>query len=54
VLSSHFSTNEYVIGFDPLNEPFPGNNFQHIDYNIIGRFDKLHLAPVFEKIFEKY
>lgn len=24
-VSARFAKNEYVVGYDPLNEPFPGN-----------------------------
>jgi hypothetical protein len=50
-LAKRFSKNEYVIGFDPLNEPFP-SGFEE-DVSIIsqpGVFDRKLLAPLYEKV----
>lgn len=54
VVSARFSKNKYVVGFDPLNEPYPGNNFANLELNMPGKVDKKYLAPMYEKIFEKY
>jgi hypothetical protein len=37
-----------------LNEPYPGNNFANLSLNIPGTVDSDLLAPMYEKIFEKY
>lgn len=52
--SKKFSNNKYVVGYDPLNEPYPGNNFKNPLLNTPGKADKELLAPMYEKIFAKY
>ena len=55
VVSKKFAGNKYVIGYDPLNEPFPSSLFS--DPTILlnnGRFDQTKLAPMFKRAFEKY
>lgn len=52
--SARFSKNKYVVGFDPLNEPYPGNNFANIGLNKPGVVDETLLQPMYAKIFEKY
>ena len=46
--------NPYVVGFDPLNEPFPGMVLQKPKLNLSGHFDKNQLTPVYERVFEVY
>ena len=43
-----------MVGYDPLNEPFPGNPTRDIANLMPGHFDKNYLAPMYAKIFEKY
>ena len=54
VVAAKFANNPYVIGFDPINEPFPADFMT--DPNILkpGVFDKEKLAPLYAKVFEKY
>jgi hypothetical protein len=42
------------VGFDPLNEPFPGNPFQDPTLFLPGKMDRTQLAPMYTRIFEKY
>lgn len=30
VVSKTFKDNPFVIGYDPINEPFPGNNYEDL------------------------
>jgi hypothetical protein len=48
-------SNPYVIGIDPLNEPFPvGRNLEDlIDTFTPGHADKKILAPMYTKIYER-
>ena len=55
-VSSRFANNPYVVGYDPLNEPFFGNPFGHPLDAIPGYFDRNGLAPLYsdiEKVYEK-
>lgn len=52
--SARFAKNPYVIGYDPLNEPSPGNNVKDPTLRIPGVMDRKHLAPTYAKIFDKY
>lgn len=52
--SAEFADNPWVVGFDPLNEPYPGNNANNLYLNIPGYFDKEKLAPMYSEIYEKY
>ena len=43
-VSQKFANNEFVVGYDPINEPFPSNVFA--DPSLVvepGKFDKLYL-----------
>jgi hypothetical protein len=42
------------VGYDPLNEPYPGNNLKDLSLNKPGKADKELLAPMYTKIFEGY
>ena len=55
-VSQKLSSNPYVIGFDPLNEPLPGaKNIKEFITNILpGQFDKNQLTPLYERIYKKY
>ena len=48
--SSRFGNNPYVVGFDPLNEPFPGNFLRDPKLLMPGRADREHLAPMYASI----
>ena len=52
-VSTFFSDNPYVIGFDPINEPAPTvNGLGSLIYNLLpGNFDRYVLAPLYEKLF---
>ena len=53
-MSARFAGNPYVLGYDPLNEPFPANNVRDPTLHIPGVMDRKHLAPTYSKIFDKY
>ena len=44
----------YVVGYDPLNEPWPGNPIKDISLLKPGHMDKKYLAPMYANIFDKY
>ena len=52
--SARFAGNPYVVGYDPLNEPFPANNVRDPTLQIPGVMDRKHLAPTYAKVFDKY
>ena len=52
--SARFANNPYVVGYDPINEPFPGNPGKDPYLLIPGHFDKTKLAPLYERLFAKY
>ena len=54
VLANKFANNQYVIGFDPINEPFPGGFENDATLLQPQQFDKRSLAPLYERIHEKY
>lgn len=47
------ASNPYVVGFDPLNEPFMGNFLRHYKYLKPGNQDRLALAPMFTRIYNE-
>ena len=53
-VASRFIGNPYVIGYDPLNEPFPANPARDPMLFMPGHFDKKYLAPLYSNLFEKY
>ena len=53
-VAERFAKNPYVVGFDPLNEPYPGNNIKNPTLNIPGVFDRKHLDPTYSAIFDKW
>jgi len=53
-VSRRFAKNPYVVGYDPLNEPFPANPARDPMLLVPGHMDKTYLAPLYESIFEKY
>ena len=54
VVSSFFAKNEYVVGYDPLNEPFPGDYAKDLLNLLPGNADRKFLTPLFSRVFEKY
>jgi len=52
--SKALTHNPYVVGFDPLNEPYVGNWIRDPRLLYPGRFDRTRLAPMYERTFEKY
>jgi hypothetical protein len=54
VVSKRLSKNEFVIGFDPLNEPTPSSIWRNPALKLPKVFDRTELTPLYEKIFQKY
>lgn len=53
-VAKRFSKNKYVIGFDPINEPFPAGFEENTSIiTDAGVFDKEQLTPLYEKVFER-
>lgn len=51
-VANRFASNPYVLGYDPLNEPFPSN--MYTDPSLVyepGRFDRVTLQPFYKSIF---
>mmetsp|Transcript_4713 Transcript_4713/g.8048 ORF Transcript_4713/g.8048 Transcript_4713/m.8048 type:complete len:413 (+) Transcript_4713:394-1632(+) len=51
-LIAKFSSNPYIIGFDPINEPFPSDFIREPSILEPGVFDREKLAPLYERINE--
>lgn len=54
-IASVYKNNPYIIGYDPLNEPFPGNVYE--DESLVyeeGRFDATQLQPLYKKCYDVY
>jgi endoglycosylceramidase len=55
IVSKTYANNDYVIGYDPINEPFPGNNYEDIALvDDPGYFDETRLQPLYKKCYETY
>jgi len=52
--SARFAGNPYVVGYDPINEPFAANNVKDPTLQIPGVMDHKHLTPTYAKVFDKY
>lgn len=54
VTSKRFANNPFVVGFDPINEPYPSNYFK--DPNLLnpGEFDRTQLQPMYEQLHQMY
>ena len=50
VLATKFRNNQYVIGYDLWNEPWPGDFYNNILHWIPGKADKEDLLPMYRKI----
>lgn len=54
-VSASFASNPYVIGYDPINEPFPSDYFKHPELVLVpGKFDKEILQPLYKDSFNVY
>jgi hypothetical protein len=54
-VSSYFANNSFVIGYDPINEPYPADYY--LDPSIIttpGKFDMVKLQPMYARIYDTY
>jgi hypothetical protein len=56
VFDQRLSGNKYVAGFDPFNEPLPSwKGIMSMIYEVLpGHQDKNELAPMYERLYEKY
>ena len=55
VVAEAFAQNPYVIGYDPINEPFPSNYFEEPSLILEpGLFDREKLQPLYKKAFDIY
>jgi len=53
-VATRFANNTYVLGYDPINEPFPSN--MYMDPSIVyepGRFDRYTLQQMYKRIFQE-
>jgi len=47
-VAAKYANNDYVVGFDPLNEPFPSAVFYDPSFVYVpGKFDLVHLEPLY-------
>jgi aryl-phospho-beta-D-glucosidase BglC (GH1 family) len=53
-VANKFANNTNVIGFDPINEPFPADIGSDTSLMEPGVFDKEKLAPLYEKVHAIY
>eukprot|EP00354_Favella_ehrenbergii_P000910 CAMPEP_0170464092 /NCGR_PEP_ID=MMETSP0123-20130129/8954_1 /TAXON_ID=182087 /ORGANISM="Favella ehrenbergii, Strain Fehren 1" /LENGTH=318 /DNA_ID=CAMNT_0010729679 /DNA_START=608 /DNA_END=1564 /DNA_ORIENTATION=- len=53
-VSARFAKNPFVVGYDPLNEPFPANPARDPMLFLPGHMDKKYLDPMYSKLFETY
>jgi endoglycosylceramidase len=50
-VAKRFAGNQYVVGFDPINEPFPSNIYKDASlFYEPGRFEKVTLQPMYKRI----
>jgi hypothetical protein len=53
-VANKFANNKFVIGYDPLNEPFPSNFLKNTSLVFEpGLFDKVGLEPIYSRIFKE-
>jgi len=53
-VASRLASNPYIVGFDPLNEPYAANNIRDPTLDIPGVMDRKHLTPTFSKVFKTW
>ena len=53
-LARKFANNQYVMGFDPINEPYPSDFMADPSILEPGMYDKKKLAPLYERVFEAW
>ena len=53
-VAARLASNPYIVGFDPLNEPYAANNIRDPTLNIPGVMDRKHLTPTFAKVFNTW
>ena len=54
-VSQRFAHNDYVLGYDPINEPFPSPFYMNPTYLAVpGKFDRTFLQPLEKQCFETY
>lgn len=54
-VSKKFAGNKYILGYDPLNEPFASSLYSNPGVFLEdGRFDEQVLSPLYKRAFEKY
>lgn len=46
IVADRYSQNDYVMGYDILNEPFTANIYHHVSDLLPGRFDRKKLFPL--------
>jgi len=51
--SARFASNPWVVGYDPLNEPFPANPLKDLKLLWPGKADQEYLDPMYSRIFDK-
>jgi endoglycosylceramidase len=53
-VASRFAANPFVVGYDPLNEPFPSNIYTDPElFYAPGSFDRKILQPLYKRVFEQ-
>mmetsp|Transcript_10312 Transcript_10312/g.10251 ORF Transcript_10312/g.10251 Transcript_10312/m.10251 type:complete len:530 (+) Transcript_10312:35-1624(+) len=50
VVSQYFVNNNYVVGYDPINEPLAADMYTEPTYAVPGVFDKEGLQPLYQKV----
>jgi endoglycosylceramidase len=53
-VSQRYANNPYIIGYDPINEPFPSNFLKNISIATYpGFFERTALEPLYTRIFNE-
>lgn len=53
-VSARYAKNPYVVGYDPLNEPFPSNFLNNISLvTTPGLFDQIGLEPLYTRVYKE-
>ena len=54
-VSSRFSNNQYVVGYDPINEPYVSNYLTNPLIALVpGKFDREVMQPFYKRTFDIY